>query len=130
MEEYKTMQKEVLKRLDDMMRKDRKALLVGDFNCKGVNWKEMEESGNAGSWSEEMLQLVMENTLDQWVEEFTRLRGEDEPSILDLVFTIKPELQPIIKYLSPMGKSDHVLMEVELQEGALVRKVRIGKKGL
>ena len=51
----------------------------------------MEERGNAGSWSEEMLQLVMENTLDQWVEEFTRLRGEGEPSMLDLVFTKKPE---------------------------------------
>ena len=74
LEEYKAMQ--VLKCLGDMMRKDRKVLLVGDFNCKGVNWKEMEGSGNTGSWSEEMLQLVMENTLDQWVEEFTRLRGD------------------------------------------------------
>ena len=64
----------------------------------------------------------MENMLDQWMEDFTRLRGEDEPSMLDLVFTRKPELQPIIKYLSPMGKSDHVLMEVELQERTLVRR--------
>ena len=39
----------------------------------------MEWSGNAGLWSEDMLQLAMENTLDQWVEKFTRLRGE-EPS--------------------------------------------------
>ena len=56
------MQKEVLKCLDDMIRKDKKVLLVGDYNCKGVNWKEMEESGNEGSWSENMLQLAMENT--------------------------------------------------------------------
>ena len=59
LEEHKAMQKEMLKCLGDMMRKDRMALLVGDFNCKEVNWKEME-----GSWSEEILQLVMENTLD------------------------------------------------------------------
>ena len=82
----------------------------------------MEGSGTEGSWSEEMLKLAMENTLDQWVEGFMRLRGEDEPSMLDLVFTNKPELQPIIKYLSPMGKSDHVLMEVEIQEGTLARR--------
>ena len=112
----------MLECLADMMRKDRKVLLMGDFNCKGVNWKEMEGSGTKGSWSEEMLKLAMENTLDQWVEDFTRLRGEDEPSMLDLVFTKKAELQPIIKYLSPMGKSDHVLMEVEIQEGTLARK--------
>ena len=79
------MQKQVLKWLGDMMRKDRKVLLVGHFNCKGVNWKEVEGSGNAGLWSKEMLQLVMENTLDQWVEEFTRLGGEQESSMLDLV---------------------------------------------
>ena len=89
LEEYKTMQKEVLKCLADMMRKDKKILLMGDFNCRGVNWKEMEGSGTEGSWSEEMLKLVMENTLDQWVEDFTRLRGEDKPSMLDLVFTKK-----------------------------------------
>ena len=62
---YKVIQKEVLKCLDDMIRKDKKRLLVGDFNCKGVKWKEMKGSGNAGSWSENMLQLAMENTLDQ-----------------------------------------------------------------
>ena len=65
LEEYKAMQKVVLKCLGDVMRKDRKVLLAGDFNCKGVNWKEMEGSGNAGSWSENMLQLAIENTLDQ-----------------------------------------------------------------
>ena len=63
---------------------------MGDFNCKGVNWQEMEWSGNTGSWSEDILQLAMENTLGQWVEEFTRLRGEEEPSMLDLVYTKKP----------------------------------------
>ena len=61
LEEYKAMQ-EVLKCLGNMMRKDIKVLLVGDFNCKGVNWKEMERSGTEGTWSEEMLKLVMENT--------------------------------------------------------------------
>ena len=86
------MQQEVLKCLDDMIRKDKKVLLVGDFNCKGVNWKEIEESGNEGLWSEDMLQLAMENTLDQCVEEFIRLRGVEEPSMLNLVFTKKTEL--------------------------------------
>ena len=47
MEEYEIMQKEVLKCLDDMVRKE-KILLVGDFSCKGENWKEMEKNENAG----------------------------------------------------------------------------------
>uniref|UniRef100_A0A0P4W1E0 Endonuclease/exonuclease/phosphatase domain-containing protein n=1 Tax=Scylla olivacea TaxID=85551 RepID=A0A0P4W1E0_SCYOL len=89
LEDHKEMQKEVLKCLDNMIRKDSKILLVGDFNCKNVSWEEMEVNGNAGLWSEEMLQLIMVNTMDQWVEEFTRYREEEEPSMLDLVFTKK-----------------------------------------
>ena len=63
-----------------------------------------------------MLQWTMVNTMDQWVEEPTRYRGEDEPSMLNLVFTRKPESPPIIQYLSPMGRSDHVTIEMQIQE--------------
>ncbi|MPC71078.1 hypothetical protein E2C01_065347 [Portunus trituberculatus] len=56
---------------------------------------------NAGQWSEKVLQLTM---VDQWVEESTRYRGEEEPSLLNLVFTKKPEPPPSIQNLSPMGK--------------------------
>lgn len=38
---YKEMQKVVLKCLNNMIRKDRKIQLVGDFNCKNVSWEEM-----------------------------------------------------------------------------------------
>ncbi|MPC90003.1 hypothetical protein E2C01_084969 [Portunus trituberculatus] len=76
----------------------------------------MEVMGNAEQWSEKVLQLTMVNTMDQWVEESTRYRGEEEPSLLDLVFRKKPESPLIIQYLSPMGKSDHVTLEMQMQE--------------
>ena len=41
----------------------------------------------------------------------------------------KKEFRPIIKYLSPVGKSDHVLIEVELQGWALVRREEDYKNG-
>ena len=50
---------------------------MGDFNCKNVRW-EMKIDGNADPWSEEMLQLAMVNTLEQWVEERTRYWGQEE----------------------------------------------------
>ncbi|MPC60004.1 hypothetical protein E2C01_054039 [Portunus trituberculatus] len=68
---------------------------------------------NGGQWSKEVLQL---NTMAQWVEESTRYTGEEEPSLLELVFTKKPELPPSIQYLSAMGRSDHVTLELEIQE--------------
>ena len=102
---------------------------MGDFNCKNVKWEEMEVSGNAGPWSEEVLQLAMVNTMDQWVEESTRYRGEEEPSMLDLVFTKKPEPRPTIKYKSPMGKSDHVILEMELQDWVILSYKEDHKNG-
>ena len=41
-EEHKDMQREVIKCLDNMIRREGRILLVGDFNCNKVNWREME----------------------------------------------------------------------------------------
>lgn len=41
---------------------------------------------------------------------------EEEPSLLDLVFSRSPEVRPEIEYLNPMGKCDHVVMEMKLQD--------------
>ncbi len=115
-DDYKHMQSEFIKSIDDMLKIRNKVLLVGDFNSKEINWGEMEVTGIASTWSEEFLQTMMVNTMDQWVKENTRYRGEDEPSLLDLVFTKKPENEPSIEYLCPVGKSDHVKMEIEIKE--------------
>lgn len=53
------------------------------------------------------------NMIIQWTEEIT-MYTEDEPSRLNLVFTKCVNLKGNIKYLSPRGKSDHVLLEIEV----------------
>ncbi|MPC17838.1 hypothetical protein E2C01_010705 [Portunus trituberculatus] len=68
----------------------------------------MEVTGNGEQWSEKALQLTMVNTLDHWVEESAQYKEEEEPSVLDLVFTKKPESPPIIRYQSPMGRRNHI----------------------
>ena len=50
------------------------------------------------------------------MNEHTRCRGAEEPSILDLVFNRRPELQPMIKYQNPMGKNDYVVLGIEIHE--------------
>lgn len=90
LQEHKEMYRQVIENLDHMLQDERRILLVGDFNCKGVDWSEMDVVENSGAWSEKMLQLSMENMLEQWVKEATRYREEAEPSLLDLVFTKKP----------------------------------------
>ncbi|MPC20051.1 hypothetical protein E2C01_012980 [Portunus trituberculatus] len=50
---------------------------------------------------------------------YTGYRGEEEPSLLDLVFTKKPEPPPI-HYLTPLG-CDHVILMLEMQEKDRIR---------
>lgn len=72
--------------------------VLGDFNCKEVNWEEFTTDGGEESWGSEVLNLAVENTLTQWVVGNTRFRGDDEPSRLDLVFTKDPESVEDITY--------------------------------
>ena len=53
--------------------------------------------------------------LIQWVDCDTRFREDDVPSRLDLVFTSDKEAIKEIKYECPLGKSDHILMEINLE---------------
>ena len=64
-DEYKHMQSELIKSIDDMLKMRSKVLLVGDFNSKEINCGEMEVRGIASTWSEELLQTMMVNTMDQ-----------------------------------------------------------------
>ena len=48
--EHQEMQREVLTSLGNMLRKDKKILLLGDFNCKNINWEVMEVGENGGQW--------------------------------------------------------------------------------
>ena len=91
--------------------------------------EEMEIDVYADPWSEEKLQLAMVNTLEQWVEEPTRYRGQEVPSSLDLVFSKKPQPRPNIKYLSPMGRSDHVVLEINLKDWEIPKDEENHKNG-
>ena len=98
--------------LEGMMKNNKKVILVGDFNCGNIDWENLEAPGNENSWGNRLLQLAMNNLLKQWVSENTRYRGDDEPTRLDLVFSKKPQ-EMKVDYQSPVGKSDHVLLELE-----------------
>ena len=69
--EYKQMQQETINSITAMIKTDNKVLLLGDFNCKEVNWEEIELDEGAGAWGEELLQTMMVNTMNQWVRQAT-----------------------------------------------------------
>ena len=62
-------------------------LIVGDFNIKGINWIEHTSEANETHVSTRFIECIRNSFLFQHVQEPTRYRSENAPSILDLIFT-------------------------------------------
>ena len=60
-------------------------LILGDFNYKTISWNEL--SAPEGSVEECFMETSLENCLSQHVTDITRRRGNEEPSMIDLIFT-------------------------------------------
>ena len=85
----------------------RQILICGDFNYGDINWTK----GSARSkYARKFLHACQNSFLYQHVSEFTRVRGSDEPSLLDLILTRNNVDIEEIKYGPPIGKSDHCVL--------------------
>ena len=110
--EYQSMLDDTINELERMSGQEKDVLIAGDFNCKDINWEDRTGQGGDDSWSEKLLNWAEENMMIQWIDCDTRYRGGDAPSRLDLVFTTNKEEIEEIKYKCPLGKSDHILIEI------------------
>lgn len=95
--------------------KEKHCLLIGDFNFATINW-----SNNPAIYMAEKRldrkfhEAVQDNLMTQHVNQHTRLRHGQNPTLDDLVLSSDDELIEKIEYLSPLGKSDHVVLIVKL----------------
>lgn len=64
--------------------------MLGNFNCEEVMWELLEAQ--------------------EGVRDKSRYREKDEPSKLDIVFKKGKE----VRVMSPLGKSDHVTLEMDV----------------
>ena len=83
-------------------------LLMGDFNCSGINWEDFSTTEqNVDSLSFKLIETMRDCFLHQVIVENTRARGTNDPSLLDLVLCYDNMLINHLEYHSPLGKSDH-----------------------
>ena len=83
-------------------------LLMGDFNCSGINWEDFSTTEqNVDSLSFKLIETIRDCFLHQVIVENTRARGTNDPSLLDLVLCYDNMLINHLEYHSPLGKSDH-----------------------
>ena len=81
--------------------------LVGDFNFRKINWSTWTTPCNEDSAEMSFIEAVRDSFFHQHIEQSTRSRGADEPSVLDLIFTDEQMQISDISHLAPLGKSDH-----------------------
>ena len=85
---------------------------VGDFNYKNINWVSWTTTCNEDSKEFEFIETVRDCYLYQHLQEPTRRRGNDEPSLIDLLFTDEAMQVSDISYHAPRGKSDHSVIQL------------------
>ena len=91
-------------------------LMMGDFNYPDINWKNwMTKSENTENQDFRFIECIRDNFLSQHVQEPTRVRGNDTPNLLDLVFTNERNMIDSIEYQSPLGKSDHSVLSFKFK---------------
>ena len=89
--------------------------IVGDFNYKSINWATWTTTHNDDSLESHFIETIRDCFLLQHVSKPTRRRGNDEPSILDLVLTNEEMQVGEVMHNPPLGKSDHDVLTFQFQ---------------
>ena len=89
----------------------RQILICGDFNHRQIHWAKNHAVGRE---PKKFFDLCQDMFLHQHVQEHTRSRGSDSPSLLDLVLTKNDLDIETIRYKPPIGKSDHCTLHFEM----------------
>ena len=95
------------------MRKYSHKCFVGDFNYRNINWVSWTTPHNEDSNEAKFVETIRDCYLHQHIDEPTRRRGNDEPSLIDLVFTDGDMQVSDVTHHAPLGKSDHSVITLE-----------------
>lgn len=83
-------------------------LIMGDFNIREINWDENTTNVNEEHIATVFLECMRDSFLIQHVKQYTRIRENQEPSLLDLILTNEENMVNNIAYNPGLGKSDHL----------------------
>ena len=92
-------------------------LVCGDFNLPDISWKDCTSRNkyNGGyNTPVEMLHVIQTCGLNQHVRQFTRARGTNQLSLLDLLITSQADNVDNLETWPPLGKSDHGIIQAEV----------------
>ena len=103
------------KLIEEMSQKHKNGQLVlmGDFNLKNIKWSDLGLGTATSESNKEEIMLIntlSNNYLVQLVQNPTRGRGKDKPSLIDLVITNDDKAVSDLANSSPIGNNDHCVI--------------------
>ena len=111
---------------ESMTIKATKLIIMGDFNLPGINWKTGLTNGY-NPVDKQFLTVLGDNFLCQHVDQPTRFRDGQKPSLLDLIITNDENVINEIRYREPLGKSDHLVLEFEISQSVRSEPITVTK---
>jgi hypothetical protein len=87
-------------------------LITGDFNLPDIDWKTWIAKSKE---SNRVLERLRDCYLYQMIDKPTRVRGDQTPSVLDLVLVNDEDYISHIDYHSPLGSSDHSVLLIGMK---------------
>ena len=92
-------------------------LYVGDFNFKEIDWENNNTNVGPEHLASKFLESVRDTYVYQHVKQATRYRGDNQPSLLDLILTNEEEMIDNVVHNAPLGNSDHEILEFNFKLG-------------
>ena len=99
--------------LIDITNKRTHVLLMGDFNLPEINWEELSAPGKENR-ATTFLNTIRDTFLFQHVRKPTHYRGDQQPTLIDLIFTNEEGMIKNLLHNSPLGKSHHHCLTFQL----------------
>ena len=89
-------------------------LVLGDFNLPSINWEHETCPNDSKHVSSKFLDCVHEYYLTQFVDKPTHHRGEQNPTLIDLVLSNDNEFVYNLNQCAPFGLSHHNVISFSL----------------
>ena len=89
-------------------------VIMGDFNLPHINWNIPSATGPDTCFSYEFVDTLQDVYMSQLVTEPTRMREGQTSNVLDLIITDQEDMIESLVSSSPIGKSDHLVLEFKV----------------
>ena len=100
---------------------------MGDFNFPSINW---ETENSVNTQERNFIGRISDASLTQIVQEPTRFRSGQRPSLLDLILVSDHDMIQYTEMLPPFGKSDHLSIEVLIKNEHILNETYLKQHDL